>query len=193
VHEILKANGDPVAILASDDEIKIGVLHKFLSDAWKAGANYVIVTTPAESLDKEVFFGLPVHIAALTNFIPSSLKSLTPDEYLKAESTLFKMSPEYVILNHDDANYRDFESFAGTRGTVTYGSDRFSNIQILSSHLYKKGVEANLSIGTTRFVVASYLTGEPIVSYMAAAAAIADSLHISPDKITEGIANYDPE
>ena len=113
VHEILKAAGQPVAILASEDEIKIGALHKFLSEAWKAGANYVVVTTPTQSLRDDVFYGLPVHIAALTNFVPSSLSDLTPKEYLEAESTLFKMDPEYVVLNRDDANYEDFRDFAG--------------------------------------------------------------------------------
>ena len=29
VHEILKATGQPVAILASEDTIKVGALHKF--------------------------------------------------------------------------------------------------------------------------------------------------------------------
>ena len=191
VHEILKAAGQPVAILASEDEIKIGALHKFLSEAWKAGANYVVVTTPAKSLRDDVFYGLPVHIAALTNFIPSSLSDLTPKEYLAAESTLFKMKPEYAILNRDDENYEDFREFAGDKGTITYGSDRLCNIQVTNSRLYKKGVEANLAIGTTRFTVASFLTGEPVVNYMAAAAAIANTLHVAPEKITEGIANYE--
>ena len=56
VHEILKAAGQPVSIMASDSEIKIGALHKFLSTAWKAGSNYVIVTAPAKSLEKDVFY-----------------------------------------------------------------------------------------------------------------------------------------
>ena len=38
VHEILKATGEQVAVFASDQPYKLGTLHKFLSDAWKAGA-----------------------------------------------------------------------------------------------------------------------------------------------------------
>ena len=41
IHEILRASGEQVAVLASDKPFKMSVLHKFLSDAWKAGANYV--------------------------------------------------------------------------------------------------------------------------------------------------------
>ena len=193
VHEILKATGQPVAILASDDQIKMGALHKFLSTAWKAGANYVVVTAPAKSLEKDVFLDLPVHVAAITNYVPASLSDEKPVDYAMAESTLFNMNPDYVVLNRDDANYPDFADFAGREGTLTYGSDRFSNIQIVRSKLYKKGAEAELAIGNTSFTVATFLTGEPVVSYMAAAAAIADALHITPEKIAEGIGNYDPE
>ena len=85
VHEILKAAGEQVAVLASDQPFKMGMLHKFLSDAWKAGANYVVVTMPAESLGDNVFYGLPVHVAAMTNFVTAGLNDLTPEEYLEDE------------------------------------------------------------------------------------------------------------
>ena len=39
VHEILRASGEQVAVLASDQPFKLGMLHKFLSDAWKAGGD----------------------------------------------------------------------------------------------------------------------------------------------------------
>ena len=191
VHKILKAAGQPVAILASEDEMKIGKLHKFFSEAWKAGANYVVVTAPATSLQKDIFYSLPIHIAALTNFSPTAASNLDPKEYLEAKSTLFRSSPDYVILNRDDTNYVDFRDFAGKQGTITYGSDRLCNVQIIKSKLYKKGVEATLSIGTTKFTVASFLTGEQIASYMACAAAIANTLHVAPEKITEGLANVE--
>ncbi|MBP5204799.1 hypothetical protein J6Z37_00665, partial [Candidatus Saccharibacteria bacterium] len=148
VHEILKAAGQPVAILASESPFKVGALHKFLSTAWKAGANYVVVTAPAKSLEKDVFIGLPVHIAALTNFVPASLDAPSAKEYVSGEETLFNMEPDFVILNRDDANYQDFTHFAGREGTITYGSDRFSNIQISNSKLYRKGTEAELMIGS---------------------------------------------
>ncbi len=193
VHEILKAAGQPVAILASTSPIKVGTLHKFLSTAWKAGANYVIVTTPAKSLEKDVFIDLPIHIAAMTNFIPASLNAESSEEYTGSETALFNMNPDYVILNRDDIYYQTFTNFAGKEGTITYGSDRFSNIQIVKSKLYPKGTEAELYIGNTNFTVATFLSGEPSVSYMAAAAAIGDALHVTPEKIAEGIANYDPD
>ena len=193
LHEILLAASQEVAILASDQSIKVSTLHKFFNSAWKAGANYVIVTAPAESLAKDVFYGLPVHVAAITDFIPASLSSPDSSEYIADEATLFKMNPNIVVLNRSDAHYSDFKVFAGHEATVTYGNDNLSDVQIESSKLYKKGTEAGLNIAGTRFTVASFLTGEPTVSYMAAASAIANSLHIAPEVIADGIANYNPE
>lgn len=193
VHEIMREAGQRVAVLASDEAIKVGTLHKFFSDAWKAGANYVIVTTPADSLEKGVFYGLPIHVAAMTDFLTAGLGSPSAEDYVKDTTTLFDMNPEIVVLNTDDANYRDFKEFAGTQATVTYGHDHSAAVDIEDSKLYKHGAEAQLNISGTRFTVATFLTGEPAVSYMAAAAAIATSLHIAPESIVDGIAAYDPE
>ncbi|MBQ9020172.1 hypothetical protein IJ096_02535 [Candidatus Saccharibacteria bacterium] len=193
VYEILKAAGEQVEILASDGALKIGELHKFFSEAWKAGANYVVVTTPAESLQQDVFYGLPVYIAAITDFVPSTLSDMTADDFKASTATLFDMDPEIVILNHDDIHYQDFASFAGQKATLTYGQDRFSAVQIESSKLYRLGSEASLNLSGTRFTVASFLTGETAVSYMACATAIATALHISTDYIVEGLANFEPD
>ena len=193
VHEILRASGAHVAVLASDGEIKTAILHKFFSNAWKAGSSYVVVTAPADSLKNNVFYNLPVSVAALTDFVPASLDAPSVEEYLESESTLFKMSPEIVVLNEDDGNYLDFSKFSGIKETLTYGKTRSSTLRIDSAKLYKKGTEVSLSLGSARFTVASFLTGEPIVSYMACAAAIATALKISPEVIADGIANYAPE
>lgn len=189
VHEILRAAGEQVAVLASEQPFKTSMLHKFLSDAWKAGANYVIVTTPAKSLRDNVFYGLPVHIAAMTDFTTASLTDMTPDEYLSSEKTLFDMKPENVVLNSDDLNYPTFSAFKGKSRTITYGKS--GEFKILNSKLYKKGTEATLAFGSEVINVATFLTGEVAVSYMAAAAAISNILGISSDKISEGIANYE--
>ena len=116
VHEILKASGEQVAVLASDQPFKIGMLHKFLSDAWKAGANYVVVTVPAEGLRDNVFYGLPITVAAMTNFVTAGLRDMEPEEFIENEKTLFDMKPQYVVLNQDDINYEAFRNLRGQRG-----------------------------------------------------------------------------
>ncbi len=192
VHEILRAAGEQVAVLASDQPFKLGMLHKFLSDAWKAGANWVIVTVPAEGLRDNIFYGLPVHVAAMTNFVTSGLKDMEPEEFLDSEKTLFDMRPELVVLNRDDINYETFSEFKGTRGTLTYGVSS-SDVKILNSKLYAKGTEATMSMQSEVVTLATFVTGETAVSYMACAAAVATALEISNDKIIDGIAEYIPE
>lgn len=191
VHEILKAAGEQVAVLASDQPFKMGMLHKFLSDAWKAGANVVVVTVPADTLKNDVFYGLPVDVAAMTNFVTASLKDMTAEEYLENEKTLFDMKPEVVILNHDDGNYETFSEFKGTKKTLDYGQSG-SDVKILNSKLYPKGTEATLSVNSEVVSVATFVSGETAVSYMACAVAIAKALDISNDHIVDGIAEYLP-
>ena len=192
VHEILKATGEQVAVLASDQPFKVGMLHKFLSDAWKAGANYVIVTVPAEGLRDNVFYGLPVTVAAMTNFVTAGLSDMEPKEYLENEKTLFDMKPEIVVLNHDDLNYDTFEEFKGAKKTVTFGQSS-ADVKVLNSKLYSKGTEATISVKSEIITVATFVPGETAVSYMACAAAIAHSLEIDNEKIIDGIAEYNPE
>lgn len=191
VHEILKAIGEQVAVLASDQPFKMGVLHKFLSDAWKAGANYVVVTVPAEGLRDNIFYGLPVEVAAMTNFVTAGLHDMEPGEYIDCEKTLFSMKPEIVVLNSDDINYNMFAEFKGKSKTVNFGQTS-SDVKILNSKLYNKGTEATLSIASDITSVATFVTGEPAVSYMACAAAIAYGLGIDGKFVVEGIANYEP-
>lgn len=192
IHEILRASGEQVAVLASDQPFKIGMLHKFLSDAWKAGANYVVVTVPAEDLRDNVFYGLPVTVAAMTNFVTAGLKDMDPEEYIENEKTLFDMSPEIVVLNHDDINYEKFSEFKGKKKTISFGQTS-ADVKILNSKLYAHGTEATLSIKSEIISVATFVPGETAVSYMALAAAIAYGLDIENEKIIDGLAEYDPE
>ena len=191
VHEILRASGEQVAVLASDQPFKMGMLHKFLSDAWKAGANVVIITVPATVLKNNVFYGLPVSVAAVTNFVTSSLKDMDPEEFIESEKTLFKMKPEVVVLNHDDANYNTFAEFKGTKQTFDYGTTG-KDVKILNSKLYPKGTEATLSMNSEIVSVATFIPGETAVSYMACAAAIANALGVKIENIIDGIAEWQP-
>ena len=191
VHEILRASGEQVAVLASDQPFKMSMLHKFLSDAWKAGANYVIVTVPAEGLRDNIFYGLPVNVAAMTNFVTAGLHDMEPEEYLENEKTLFDMKPEIAVLNSDDLNYDTFAGFKGSKETIVFGQSG-ADVKILNSKLYPKGTEATLSLKSEVISVATFIAGETTVSYMACAAAIASGLGISTDDIIDGIAEYNP-
>ena len=194
IHHIIGEAGERVAVLASDAEIKSGMLHKFLSDAWKAGANYVIVTAPAESLEDDLFAELEIYAAVLTDYIPSRIGDASATDYEAAEDTIFDMNPDFVILNRDDKHYDDFKkSFKGEKGTVTYGENLESNLCIESSKLYKMGSEAHLNFEGRRFVVASFLNKQTDIQYMACAAAFACAVGADTEAIENGIASYDPQ
>lgn len=192
VHKILEAAGQPAAILASDQHIKPSMLHKFLNDAWKAKAIYTIITAPAVSLQSETFYGLPIYTAALTDVDTSKLNEADTTNYLQAKSMLFQMNPQNIILNRDDTYYPNFSNYHGASETLTYGASSDSDLRIDRSKLYRKGSEANLILGSKAFTVASFLSGELIISQMACATAIATTLNISPSTIAEGIANLLP-
>ena len=168
------------------------MLYKFLSDAWKAGANYVIVTVPAESLRDNIFYGLPVSVAAMTNFVTSGLKDMSPEEFIDNEKTLFDMHPEIVVLNSDDINYSEFKNLHGSEKTLTYGQTS-ADVKILNSKLYAKGTEATLSANSDIISVATFVPGETAVSYMACATTIATALGIESKYIIDGIAEYEPD
>ncbi len=194
IHHIIGEAGERVAVLASETEIKSGMLHKFLSDAWKAGANYVVVTAPAESLENDLFAELEIFAAVLTNYVPSHIGEPTAAEYEAKEDTLFDMNPSFVILNRDDKYYNDFKkSFKGEKGTITYGEEIESDLRIESSKLYKMGSEANLNFEGKRFTIASFLNTQTDVSYMACAAALGLAIGADTDSIINGIASYDPQ
>lgn len=194
IHHIIDEAGERVAVLASEAEIKSGMLHKFLSDAWKAGANYVIVTAPAESLEDDLFAELEIYAAVLTDYIPSRIGDASATDYEAAEDTIFDMNPDFVILNRDDKHYDDFKkSFKGDKKTVTYGENLESNLRIESSKLYKMGSEAHLNFEGRRFVVASFLNKQTDIQYMACAAAFACAVGADTEAIENGIASYDPQ
>ena len=66
-----------------------------------------------------------------------------------------------------------------------------SRYGILNSKLYPKGTEATLSVASEILSVATFVVGEPAVSYMACASAIAYGLGIDQKFVVEGIANYE--
>jgi len=95
------------------------------------------------------------------------------------------------VLNSDDLNYNTFAEFKGKSKTVSFGQSS-SDVKILNSKLYPKGTEATLSVASEFLSVATFVAGEPAVSYMACAAAIAYGLGIDQKFVIEGIANYEP-
>lgn len=182
VHEILRAADEQVAVFASNQFFKMSVLHKFLNDAWKAGANYVVITAPLETLQNGVFADLPIQVIATTE--------LTDD--LKA-ADLFKMSPKTAVLPLSNSKLTELKDVKGETKIVTFGQTTGCDIKTLKSKLYKRGSEATLMVEKDVINPATFVPGEEAINYMALATAIAHTLEVKNDAILDGIANYDPE
>ncbi len=193
VHDILDTAGYKVNALESGDSVRPSVLQKFLSDTWKSGAEFAIITASTKDLDNQVFAHLPIYAVVMTNCIPSGLTDMTNEDRLAARATLFKTAPEIVVLNTDDTHYAEFAKYEGAKATYTYGTQNRPDILITHSQLYRKGTEAVLTMNRTPITVASFVTGEPTVSYMACAVAMAAALKINTKDIVEGISLYEPE
>lgn len=194
IHEIIKTLDPKAGLILStpDNPLTAKTLQKQLSDSWKIGANHVIVTAPATSLENYAFHTIPIHMAILTDIQGNQPGNSTTDQYAATKAILFQSQPYFSILNHDDPYYDFFAKYPAKTALHSYGRHRDATVRINHSKLYKKGTEANLGYNNTNFDLATFVAGESAVSYMAAATMAALALGFSPEVIADGIANYEP-
>lgn len=184
IQEIIKAR-DPKVGLIVDPE-STSSLYKQLFKVWRSGTDHVVITAPSQAIANHLFYQLPFFAIVVTN---TSTTDAQDDEI---KSILFNKEPYFAILNHDDPNYSLFSSFPSKSATLSYGHQADAGLRINRSKLYKMGTEANLVFQNEKFDVATYLTGEENVNYMAAAALTGLAIGLDTDAIVDGIANYEP-
>ena len=193
IHDILTQADYKINALEPSKSLKASVLHKFLNDAWKSGAEYAIITASAADIVSQAFYDLPIYAVVMTDCVPSGLTDMSNEQRIIEHKTLFETNPAIIVLNTDDAHYHEFSKFAGTTATYTYGTSMNSDVRIDNFQLYRKGTEANLAINNRPITTATFVLGEPAVSYMACATAFAASLKIKSADIIAGIGEYTPE
>ncbi len=184
IQEIIKARDPKVGIII--DPTSTSSLYKQLFKIWRSGTDHVVITAPSQAIANHLFYQLPFFAIVVTNTTTTAVQ----DEEIK--SILFNKEPYFAILNHDDPNYELFSSFPSKSATLSYGHANDAALKINRSKLYKMGTEANFSFQNEKFDVATYLTGEENVDYMAAAALTAFAIGLDEDSIVDGIANYEP-
>ena len=170
-------------------------LYKQMFNIWKSGADHVVVAAHASNLANHLFYGLPIHMAVLTDNSEdtnSTITNLTGDEE-EGKAILFNTKPGFSIINHDNVNYELFAQYPTTTATLSYGRDRSSDLRINRSKPYKLGAEANFTYGNDSFDVATYVTSESAIYYMAAATLAGFALGFNADQIVDAIADYEPE
>ncbi|MFV0484992.1 MAG: Mur ligase family protein [Candidatus Saccharimonadales bacterium] len=193
VQEILKAT-DPKAGLIEGTERALtpASLQKQMSKSWRAGANHVVVAVSTEDLRNQAFDGVPLHMVVMADSLGAEGAQETGGDYDLVKSGLFEGQPEYAVLNYDDPYFEYVEKYPTKKGAVSYGNDKNADTWVSRTKLYKKGAEATLTQNNSGFDVATYMTGEEAVPYMAAAATAGLLLGADIDAIVDGIASYEP-
>ena len=192
LHNIIKVLDEKAGLIL--EPTSTSDLYKQLFAHWKDGANYAVISLPSEALANHFCYGLPIHIAVLTDNPEdqgSAITNVSTDEQ-QAKSILFNTQPNFSIICRDSSNYDVFSHFPTHTATFSYGRDREADLRINRSKLYKVGAEANFTYGQDNFDVATYVTSESAVYYMAAATAAAFALDITIENIIDGIADYEP-
>ncbi|HET6622609.1 MAG TPA: UDP-N-acetylmuramoyl-L-alanyl-D-glutamate--2,6-diaminopimelate ligase [Candidatus Saccharimonadales bacterium] len=208
LNEILKANGHTTALFSTAqielagkktlNDLNVTVatvdqMQRFFRDAKAAKADYVILEATSHALDQYKLAGVPIECAIMTNLTQDHLDYHgTMDNYAAAKAKLFKMKPEFVVLNRDDDWFDYFNQFDGESQKITYGTDDQADARITKVKLYKKGSEVEVTVDhQTELKLATALPGKFNVYNMSAAAAAAYLMHIDIEAIEQGVQNLE--
>ncbi len=102
-------------------------LQKFLWQAKKAGAEFVVLEVTSEGLAQHRLAGVAVDGAVFTNLHREHLESHGGfDNYLRAKQKLFEKTKHIHILNHDDPYFEKFSDFPASI-KITYGQHGLIN------------------------------------------------------------------
>ena len=187
IQEIIKAKDPKVGLII--DPKTTSDLYRQIYKHWKTGTDHVVVSIDGPALANHLFYGMPIYAAVFTEDGIGAEDTAISD----AQSILFNTQPAFSILSRDSASYSIYSQYPAKTATLTYGHDRDVDLRINYSKVYKMGTEANYTYSGHSFDTATYITGEPSVNYMAAAALTALALDYTTDNIVDGIADYEPK
>jgi len=166
---------------------------RFFRDAKRAKVDYVVLEVTSHALDQHKLDGVPILAAVMTNLTQDHLDyHKTMDNYASAKAKLFKLRPEFIVLNRDDEWFDYYDQFPAAAQKITYGKHDEAEAKIEHTKLYRKGSEATVVIDhQTKLELATALPGEFNIYNMTAAAATSYLLGVSVDTIIEGVANLE--
>lgn len=169
------------------------IMQRFFRDAKRAHVDYVVLEVTSIALHQHKLDGVPVLAAIMTNLTQDHLDAhKTMERYAEAKAKLFKLEPEFIILNRDDEWFEYFNQFPAGAQKITYGKHEDAEAKIEHTKLYKKGSEARVVIDhQTKVDLATALPGEFNIYNMTAAAAVSYVLGVSVNDIIEGVANLE--
>ncbi|MBI3889466.1 UDP-N-acetylmuramoyl-L-alanyl-D-glutamate--2,6-diaminopimelate ligase [Candidatus Saccharibacteria bacterium] len=169
------------------------IMQRFFRDAKMAHVDYVVLEVTSIALHQHKLDGVPVLAAIMTNLTQDHLDAhKTMERYAEAKAKLFKLEPEFIILNRDDEWFDYFNQFPAGAQKITYGKHEDAEAKIEYTKLYKKGSEATVVIDhQTKLELATALPGEYNIYNLTAAAAVSYVLGVPVNDIVEGVANLE--
>lgn len=188
---VLRTSGQHTAVLVLEKPLKASILHKFFNDAWKAGANFVVVAADFEDVESGVFCNLPTYIVAVAE------KELNDDDIdifnwfcqeqkiekneKDARAAMRVIMPQEVKKKLEPSDLRDFE-------VLTYGEKSGADVRMNKAQFYKKGVEMRIVYGGETVDVATFEVGEEMPEVMAMVASVALAIGVNAGDLADGIA-----
>ena len=187
LYEIIKIHDPKVGLII--DPKTTSDLYRQIYKHWKTGTDHVVISIDSAALANHLFYGMPIYVAVLTEDGQGPEDTATSE----AQSILFNAQPAFSILSRDSESFQIYSQYPAKTATLTYGKDRESDLRINYSKAYKMGTEVNVTYSGRSFDMATYITGEASINYMAAAALAGLAIDFSTDDIVDGIAYYEPK
>lgn len=210
VHKMLHQAGYKVGLMTTvaygvGDNIKPQTMHmtnvpvplmmKRLKYLKSQGAEWLVMETTSMALAQNRVWGVPFHLAAMTNISQDHLDyHKTMENYIAAKVKLFRLmnhnknSLKTGVINADDATAAQFASavdYALTYG-IDHGDLRASNVKLSAS-----GLSYKAKIDKDEYSISSQLPGKFNVYNTLAAVGIGRALGLSRKQIEQGIAALD--
>ena len=174
----------------------ISSVHKFFSDSWKKGSNFVIIPSPLLPLTKHTFYGIPIKILSVTSEFPAkNLPDLT--NFCQTNSAFkHKNHPETMHINlwcdaTDSKNRTTSPEISQNTLLTTTGFDHKNDIFLKNLKSYKHGTEATIHCNYEPFKIATFSTSENIAESLVSVTAALFSLDFTKDQIIDAIADWD--
>lgn len=191
LHAVLKSAEKRTAVMMEGGELKMAVLHKFLSDAWKAGVTYAVVTVPEKTVVSPAFYGLPVKMVGVFRNGSEGMETAL------AEFCGQKKQAKVVVETEDEPLVEALMERVADEDLIGYGKMPGATVRIVSQKGYKKGMEMKVMRENEFYTLATLETmggeTERLARVLAGVAVMAGELGVKMEQIVEAVADYEPK
>lgn len=170
--ESLKKADMKAALLVGAEDFGLTRFNKFLSNAWKKGADYVVVSMSPKMVKKRLFEGIKMELLVVVG-----------ENGIKKAGEVMELKARKIVACSEDLEYEN--DFVG------YGKGIGIRVRLGKVVEYKKGTEAELVIAGQKVVVATFLVGDKVGLAMAGVMAGATEMGIEVETVMEGISEVE--